>query len=547
VIATYPQFVYEGPVFTAYTQPVVGTVAVNRFYNVQTGTHFYTISPTEIAYIRANYPQYLFEGPVYYAPPSAADDGRTALYRFYNQATGAHFFTASSSERDHVIATYPQFIYEGVAYYAFGAPVSPPGNPGNIAPKVSLVASAATIPVPGQVTLTATAFDDDGQVVKVMFYQGSTKLTEMTTTPYSYTLNVGAAGDYTYSAIAVDNLSAMTTSAGVAVHAGAAPNLPPLVALAASTTTLASPGPVILTANASDPDGTVALVTLYQGGVKLVDPTTAPYVYTATLSSAGDYAFAAQATDNLGATATSSGVSVHVNGTQPPISPSADIYRLLNQATFGFTQSEAARVKSMGIRLDRRSVHAADVRLSQRELHDPATRVVDDVHEPGPGDEGRAAAVRPAQHLLSRQPDADPRPARLLHQRGLEARSVAPARRLGVVADHGDLDRRPRPVDRLSDDALPEHSVPAGVRQFRDVAQPDHAVAVDGPRVRTSTRRSRPSAWRSRPTLPGNTRPLRSTFSSPTPTACAPAARSRCTACTTTVWAGRRTIVIRPI
>src|SRR5258708_2459798 len=138
----------------------------------------------------------------------------TPVSRFYNLRTGTHFYTASSIERDHVILTYPQFLYEGVAYYVYGAPVPPPGNPGNIAPKVSLAASAATIPGPGQVTLAATASDDDGQVAKVMFYQGSIKLTEMTTAPYSYTLNVTVAGDYAYSAVAVGHLGASTTSAG---------------------------------------------------------------------------------------------------------------------------------------------------------------------------------------------------------------------------------------------------------------------------------------------------------------------------------------------
>ena len=350
VIAHYPVFVYEGPVFTAYTTPVPGTVAVNRFYDVQTGTHFYTISPDEITYIKAHYPQYLFEGPVYYVPPVAASDGRTALYRFYNNLTAAHFYTASSVERDHVIATYPQFVYEGIAYYVYGVPAAP-GNPGSSAPKISLAASAATVPVPGQLTLTATASDVGGQIVQVTFYQGTSALTQMTSPPYTYTLNITTAGDYTYSAVAVDNLGATTSSPPVTVHAGTVTNQPPVVALAASTTTITAPGQVTLTANATDPDDTVANVSFYQSGVRMITLTVAPYVYTVPLPNAGTYTFTAQATDNLGATATSAPVSVQANGGAPPPPPTAsvDIYRLLNQATFGFTQTEAARVQSMGI------------------------------------------------------------------------------------------------------------------------------------------------------------------------------------------------------
>src|SRR5262250_2310681 len=72
VIANYSQtFVYEGPVFSAYIAPVDGTVGVTRFYNVQTGCHFYTDSIDEVNYVLAHYPQFILEGVVYYAPPVA--------------------------------------------------------------------------------------------------------------------------------------------------------------------------------------------------------------------------------------------------------------------------------------------------------------------------------------------------------------------------------------------------------------------------------------------------------------------------------------------
>jgi hypothetical protein len=44
----------------------------------------------------------------------------TAVYRFYNQGTGAHFYTGSVAERDHVIATWSGiFTYEGPAFYLY--------------------------------------------------------------------------------------------------------------------------------------------------------------------------------------------------------------------------------------------------------------------------------------------------------------------------------------------------------------------------------------------------------------------------------------------
>jgi uncharacterized protein (DUF1800 family) len=121
VIAAYPQFAYEGPQFAARAQPAAGTVPVFRFFNRATGTHFYTTSASERDGIIAYYPQFAYEGPAYHAMPEAGSDGRVAVYRFFNRNTGAHFYTASAAERDKVIATYPAFVYEGIAFYVHPA------------------------------------------------------------------------------------------------------------------------------------------------------------------------------------------------------------------------------------------------------------------------------------------------------------------------------------------------------------------------------------------------------------------------------------------
>jgi uncharacterized protein (DUF1800 family) len=128
VIATYPQFAYEGAAFAAFAQPAAGAQPVFRFFNSSTGTHFYTISPSERDHVIATWPQFAFEGPAYYAMPTAGADGRIELYRFFNAKTGAHFYTSSTAERDQVRATLPQFQYEGVVFYVYsadGVPVPP--------------------------------------------------------------------------------------------------------------------------------------------------------------------------------------------------------------------------------------------------------------------------------------------------------------------------------------------------------------------------------------------------------------------------------------
>ncbi|MCC6193337.1 MAG: DUF1800 domain-containing protein [Burkholderiales bacterium] len=121
VIQQFPQFAYEGGAFAAVAQSQAGAVPVFRFYNTKTGTHFYTTSASERDGIVAYYPQFAYEGTAYYALGSDGADGRVPVFRFFNGKTGAHFYTASAAERDKVLASYPNLVYEGTAYYVYPA------------------------------------------------------------------------------------------------------------------------------------------------------------------------------------------------------------------------------------------------------------------------------------------------------------------------------------------------------------------------------------------------------------------------------------------
>jgi hypothetical protein len=102
--------------------PVPNT-AVFRFYNVRTGAHFYTASTAERDYVKATWPTIFRDEGTSYAIHSAASGNNTPLYRFYNVRTGAHFYTASTAERDYVKATWPTiFNDEGIAYYVSTTP-----------------------------------------------------------------------------------------------------------------------------------------------------------------------------------------------------------------------------------------------------------------------------------------------------------------------------------------------------------------------------------------------------------------------------------------
>jgi len=133
VIRAFPQFAYEGATFAAPTD-AAATVPVFRFYNTQTATHFYTTSESERDGILAYYPHFAYEGPAFRAFAAAGNDGRVPVFRFFNRTTGAHFYTISAAERDKIVATYPSFVYEGIAFHEYpaadaaAAPVSKPAS-----------------------------------------------------------------------------------------------------------------------------------------------------------------------------------------------------------------------------------------------------------------------------------------------------------------------------------------------------------------------------------------------------------------------------------
>jgi len=415
VLARYPQFLYEGPAYFAYPSAKAGNLPVYRFFNTRTGTHFYTQSESEKNFVLATYPVFAFEGPAYWAPASAGP-GSVPLYRFFNGATGAHFFTTNTAERDLVLKSYPSFMYEGVAYqvlpaggatpvnqapvtkltvspgsvptvpaivtltatatdsdgsvarveYFQGAdpigttyvaphtmnfPITEPGTYGfravaydnlgmpgssgtvnvtagssstNQPPMVTISVSPDSLPAPGPLTLTATAVDNDGTVTKVVFLDNGSKIGEVTSPPFVLNFNAATAKLYRFSATAYDDKGASASSPQKSVLVGPGANAAPKVTLAASPDSLPGPGAITLTANATDEDGTIAKVAFYQNGTKIAEVASAPFKTTFNAPSNAVYRFTAIATDNLGATATSSDVNVPV-GPAPNIAPKVSL------------------------------------------------------------------------------------------------------------------------------------------------------------------------------------------------------------------------------
>jgi uncharacterized protein (DUF1800 family) len=318
VLQHWPWFANEGVAFYAFKDSSQGGQPVERFYNTRTGTHFYTISQSDKNFVLANYPVFVYEGPAYWAMTTTGTD-RADLFRFYNTKTGAHFYTTSATDRDYVLATWPWFAYEGVAFEVFttATPSGGGGSGGNSSPKATLTGSVTQAVAPAAVTLTATATDTDGTIAKVEFYSGATKIGEATSTPYSMVYNMPSPAVYSFSALAFDNQGATGSSNTWTVDAsssgGGGGNIAPKATLSSSAGSFTVGSSVLLTATATDQDGTIAKVMFYEGANKLGETSASPYTLTFTSSVAGTYYLTAVAVDNLGAQGMSSVVPVVAN------------------------------------------------------------------------------------------------------------------------------------------------------------------------------------------------------------------------------------------
>ncbi|KAA5548768.1 Ig-like domain-containing protein [Adhaeribacter rhizoryzae] len=188
--------------------------------------------------------------------------------------------------------------------------------------------TGAAFTAPSTITLSANATDNDGTISKVEFFNGSVKLGEDVTSPYSFTWNNVAAGNYTVSARATDNTGAIATSAGInlVVNAAAAPVAPTVTLTSPTTnTSFTAQANITLAANATDADGTVVKVEFYNGATKLGEVVTSPYNFTWSNVPAGSYTLTAKAYDNAGLTTTSNIVTLQVNAPVIPVAPTVSI------------------------------------------------------------------------------------------------------------------------------------------------------------------------------------------------------------------------------
>jgi hypothetical protein len=128
-----------------------------------------------------------------------------------NAPAGSYSLTARATDDDGAVT----------ASAARTITVNPPPNQ---PPSVALTspANGSTYTAPATVTLSASASDTDGTIVRVDFYQGATLIGSDTSSPFSVTWSNVGAGTYSLTARATDEDGATTTSAARSITVNAA-------------------------------------------------------------------------------------------------------------------------------------------------------------------------------------------------------------------------------------------------------------------------------------------------------------------------------------
>lgn len=177
--------------------------------------------------------------------------------------------------------------------------------------------TSITSQTPVTVPIEASASDPDGSIAKVEFFINGVKVDEKTTAPFTTSLYVDASGAYTIQAKATDNQASATFSV-IANLSVTIQNLKPTVTLTAPSngSSFQEGESIVLSATASDPDGTIQRVDFYDGNTLLFSDLESPYSYTWLNASVASHNITAVAYDDLGASKTSDISVVHVNSSQ---------------------------------------------------------------------------------------------------------------------------------------------------------------------------------------------------------------------------------------
>jgi uncharacterized repeat protein (TIGR01451 family) len=213
----------------------------------------------------------------------------------WNGATsGKHVLTAVATDNSNVTTT--------------SAPINFTVNE---PPVISLTAPAGgsvITPSPATVNITSNASDWDGFISKVDFYANGTLVGTSTrhgVNQFNLSWSNVASGNYSLTAVAIDDAGASTISAPVNIRVNASPTAS--VTSPAAGAQFSTPTNITITATASDADGTISNVDVLANGYRIGSASSIggnQYSFTWNGVGVGQYILSVRATDNDGASIT---------------------------------------------------------------------------------------------------------------------------------------------------------------------------------------------------------------------------------------------------
>ncbi|AFU97775.1 chitinase C-terminal domain-containing protein [Simiduia agarivorans] len=174
----------------------------------------------------------------------------------------------------------------------------------NQAPTVSMATVPADLQAGQSVAFSADANDVDGTINSVRFYVDGSLIDTDTSAPFTANW-IAVEGNHTVSVIAIDDKNAESEISTQSFSVAADTNVPPSVSLGALPATALAGESILLSASASDTDGSISKVGFYVGGQLLASDTSVPYEANWT-AVAGTQTVIAKAIDNGGKSAQSS-------------------------------------------------------------------------------------------------------------------------------------------------------------------------------------------------------------------------------------------------
>ncbi len=214
----------------------------------------------------------------------------------YTGIAGTHSITATATDNNGATGTSAAI---SITVNSNPAPIVNITSPANGASFIT----GTVIPI----NVTAT---DNGSITSVEFFVDGVSIGTDNSSPYSINYT-GTLGSHTITASATDNLGVVGSSTAITISVGSNP--PPTISITSPLNgdLFVAPAVVTITANASDPNGTVSNVNFYVNGSLVGSDATSPYSFNWT-SVIGTAVITAKATDNQGAQTTSAGVTISV-------------------------------------------------------------------------------------------------------------------------------------------------------------------------------------------------------------------------------------------